>query len=246
MAKLRTYIYIICVLTLSLRASAQIGEYRNDWTFGVNGGMTMNRVSFYPDVSQKWAMGETFGLTARYTSERYFKMICSLQAELNYTRLGWKEDIILADGTRSLDTPTPQTYHRDIHYLQLPLLARLALGREYRGVAGYLVLGPQLGYAIREKAHRSEYWAPEDRINLRNAQYNINIQNKFDYGITGGLGMEVSTAAGHFLIEGRYYFGLGNIFKASKKDPFSRSANGTICAKITYLLPNKDKYGNLK
>jgi hypothetical protein len=65
------------------------------------------------------------------------------------------------------------------------------------------------------------------------------IQKKFDYGITAGAGMELTTNIGHFLIEGRYYYGLSDIYKNSKKDVFSRSNNGAIVAKVTYLFDVK-------
>lgn len=204
--------------------------------------MAFNRVSFYPSINQKMCEGPTYGVTLRYTCEKYFKLVCSLQMELNYARLGWKEDIVLRNGQLSAETSTPETYRRDLHYVQLPLLARVGIGREYRGVMGYLVAGPQVGYLIKDEARHSEYWNPDDRVNRRNQQYDLPIQRRFDYGITGGLGMEISTSVGHFLMEGRYYFGLGNIFRESKKDPFGRSANGAIVGKVSYLLPNKKKH----
>ena len=158
--------------------------------------------------------------------------------------LSVRENIILADGTFSKDTDSPQTYHRDIHYLQVPLLARLALGKEHKGAMGYLILGPQVGWMLGDNAVHSESWTPLDRINGRNEQYDLAIKNRFDYGITGGLGCELNPSAGHFLVEGRYYFGLANIFGASKADAFSRSANGAIVGKVTYLLPAIKKKKN--
>ncbi|MCQ2266738.1 MAG: PorT family protein [Bacteroidaceae bacterium] len=238
MRNLRLFILLSCALLCRSFATAQVGDPRNDWTFGVNGGAALDKISFHPWVNQKWHTGPTYGLTARYTCEKYYKMVCAIQLEVNYASLGWKEDIVLANGTQSSLTSTPETYQRDIHYLQVPLLARLGMGREYRGVMGYLVAGPQLAYMLRESTKHSDYWHPDDRINGRNEQYGLSVKNRFDYGITAGLGMEVSTAAGHFLLEGRYYFGLSNLFGASKKDPFGRSANGAIVGKVTYLLPN--------
>ena len=65
----------------------------------------------------------------------------------------------------------------------------------------------------------------------------MKVQRKFEYGLTGGLGLDVSTRSGHhFLLEGRYYYALSDIFKNSKKDPFGRSANGAIIAKASYLF----------
>lgn len=242
----RNILLLACFTLYTSVAHAQIGEYRNYWTIGASGGVAVNKVSFYPTLSQKWHMGPTIGLTARYTSEQYFRVLCSLQLELNYTKLGWKENILLADGTISSKTPNPESYTRDIHYITIPLMARLALGHEHRGAQGFLLLGPQVGYAFNETEKHSDYWNPDDRINNRNQQYNLHIKNKFDYGITGGLGMEVSSAVGRFQIEGRYYFGLANLFGASKKDPFGRSANGAIIGKIGYMLPNNKTYKSAK
>ena len=56
-------------------------------------------------------------------------------------------------------------------------------------------------------------------------------------GTGKGLGLEVNTRrAGHFMVEGRYYFGLSNLFHDGKSDPFGRSANGAIVAKVSYLF----------
>ena len=68
----------------------------------------------------------------------------------------------------------------------------------------------------------------------------MNVEKKFEYGITGGLGMDISTKKGHhFIVEGRYFYGLSDMFGNSKKDPFARSANGTITAKVSYLFDIK-------
>ena len=64
----------------------------------------------------------------------------------------------------------------------------------------------------------------------------MSVSKKFDYGIAAGAGIELNTKAGHFILEGRYYYGLSDLFGNSKKDVFSRSNNGTIQAKITYLF----------
>ncbi len=181
-------------------------------------------------------MGKTFGLTFRYTCEKYFSALCALQVELNYTELGWKEEI----NDRN-NNPLPDTYQRNQHYFQVPFMARLAWGKEKRGMMGYLILGPQIGYCFKEKSERSDTWTlgydgMPNRPNNRYEQYEMNIENKFDYGITGGLGMELNTKVGCFKLEGRYYFGLGNIFKNSKKDTFERSGNGAIVVRLGYLI----------
>ncbi|WP_195996574.1 outer membrane beta-barrel protein, partial [Paraprevotella clara] len=75
----------------------QIGEPRNDLAIGFNAGYTLNQVMFNPTIQQKFKGAPTFGFTARYTCEKYFKSLCSIQLEVNYTNLGWEELIETSD-----------------------------------------------------------------------------------------------------------------------------------------------------
>ena len=232
---LRVCCLLAFCLTMAATVQAQVGERRDNIALGASGGVALNTIAFDPTIKQTMHVGYTAGVVARFTSEKYFKALCSLQLELNYTQLGWKENVLNAQSQ-----PLPDTYRRDLHYLQLPMLARLAWGREKRGVMGYVLAGPQIGWCLGEQTEQSAFTMNEegvpDRPNGLSAQYGMSIEKKFDYGITGGLGMEINTRIGHFCIEGRYYYGLSDIYKNSKKDVFSRSNHGTIIAKISYLI----------
>ena len=50
----------------------------------VNGGATFTSVSFVPKVTQSQLPGKTAGLTLRYTSEKYFNMICVENCNVDY------------------------------------------------------------------------------------------------------------------------------------------------------------------
>lgn len=211
-------------------AYGQVGEPRNDFAVGINGGYTMNQMFFNPTIKQGFKGAPTFGVTMRYTCEKYFKSLCAIQMELNYANLGWKEII---------ETSADQ-YSRDIHYLQVPILARMGWGYEDKGAMFYVVAGPQVAFYMGDKEHKSGEFS-EETLNLRPGQiyqqYGLPVKNKFEYGITAGLGIEVNTPkAGHFLLEGRYYYGLSDVFGNSKKDTFGRSANGMIAVKVSYLF----------
>ena len=65
---------------LPLYVSAQVGEFRKDLAVGFNGGVVMSNVAFVPTVPQTMLNGPTFGLTARYTCEKYFSSICAVVA----------------------------------------------------------------------------------------------------------------------------------------------------------------------
>lgn len=81
-------------------------------------------------------MGINGGLTARYISEKYFSMICGAQVELNFSQHGWSE----------FDEDHPELeYIRKMNYVEIPLLAHLAFGRD-RGVQFFVHAGPQIGF----------------------------------------------------------------------------------------------------
>lgn len=231
----RLLFFALTVMVCTL-AKAQISEQHHDLCLGVNGGYILNKVAFTPKINQFYYTAPTVGLTMRYTSEVYYGMICAFQAEFNYAGSGWKEHIY-----SSANEPLPDTYSRQLQYFQLPVLANLGFGHQDHGFKGYLVAGPQIGYLISEKEKRSAEWTTRldgtpDRMNSVTAQYGRSVENKFEYGITAGLGCEFSTKAGHFLVDARYFMALSNLFGNSKSDPFPRSNNGTISARVTYLL----------
>ena len=218
---------LACLLALPIMA--QLGEERQNLAVGVNLGMNMTKVDFNPRIKQKSHNGMAFGLTARYMCEKYFNMMCGIQAEINYTQRGWKEDI--EDGTEN-------TYSRTMNYVEIPLLAHLAFGKDAldKGVKFFVNMGPQVAFFLNEKEKMSENWNPSGRPNGVIQQYGKMVENKFDYGLLGGLGLELSTKAGHFLLEGRYYYGLADFWGSLKKDDFGRSGHSYMGVKLTYLF----------
>ena len=218
---------LVCLFALPMMA--QLGEERQNWAVGVNMGMNMTKVDFSPRIKQKSHNGMAFGLTARYMCEKYFNMLCGIQAEINYTQRGWKEDI--EDGTEN-------TYSRTMNYVEIPLLAHLAFGKDAldKGVKFFVNMGPQVAFFLNEKEKMSENWNPSGRPNGVIQQYGKMVENKFDYGLLGGLGLELSTKAGHFLLEGRYYYGLADFWGSLKKDDFGRSGHSYMGVKLTYLF----------
>ena len=227
---MKRLLFLIYAISVGTILHAQVGEARKDLAIGVSGGYVLNKVSFNPTIKQDFHTGTTFGISLRYTCEKYFAALCALQAEVNYTEMGWKEKI---------ETST-DTYQRQMGYVQVPLLANIGFGREQGGAKGFIVLGPQIAFCINEDEKRGGEWTEETlskRPNQIVEQYDLQVQKKFEYGLTGGAGLDLSTRSGHhFLLEGRYYYALSDIFKNSKKDPFGRSANGAILIKASYLF----------
>ena len=239
---MRNFIISAILSIVPVAMTAQIGEHRNDLAIGFNGGLNMSSVSFTPKVSQAKLNGITGGLSVRYVCEKYFSTVCSLYGEINYSQMGWKEDIVDVNDMPVINTTTgqPEEYSRTVNYIQVPLMAHLAWGREQKGFAFFVNLGPQFGIYMSESTKTNFDFSDRnaaDRVNPVCAQDTMAVENKFDYGIAAGAGIEFShPKVGHFLLEGRYYYGLGNIYGDSKRDYFGSSNFGTITVKLAYLF----------
>lgn len=238
---LRAWMLLGCCL-LPTVLTAQVGEHRSEFSFGINGGYVLSSVGFTPRVPQKQHGGMTAGVTFRYTSEKYFSSICAVVGEVNYVQAGWRQDILTIDDQPVINASTGQaeTYERQLNYLQLPIFARMGWGRERSGMQFFFQIGPQVGWLLGSGVTKNYSFDERnltDRTSKVVEQETMDIEHKFDYGIAGGLGLEYSNRhIGHFLIEGRYYFGLGNLYGNSKRDYFAKSNLSTITVKVSYLF----------
>uniref|UniRef100_UPI0040264BB5 porin family protein n=1 Tax=Prevotella sp. TaxID=59823 RepID=UPI0040264BB5 len=232
-------------LALPWSLFAQIGEHRNTLSVGPTAGWNITNIKFTPKVEQKGLGGFSGGVALRYTVEKYFSTICSIQLELNYAQMGWKEDIKDINNSPVINATTgaAENYSRTINYIQVPFLAHLAWGKEKKGLNFFVNAGPQLGAYISESTKSNFNFDKRntaDRVSSVVAQDTMKVENKFDYGIAAGLGVEYTIPkVGHFLLEGRYYYGLGNIYGDSKRDYFASSNYQTISIKLSYLFDLK-------
>lgn len=233
---------MIAAICFPLFAHAQIGEHRNTLSIGANAGYNLTSIRFTPKVLQGMKGGTNIGFTARYSVEKYFATIASIQAEVNYSQMGWKEDIRDMNNQPVINSVTKQAeeYERTINYIQIPLFAHLAWGKENKGFNFFLNAGPQFGVYMSESTKTNFDWASrnvDDRSNKVVAQDTMSVENKIDYGIAAGLGVEWATKKlGRFTLEARYYYGLGNIYGDSKRDYFGSSNYGTITIKLGWLV----------
>lgn len=187
----------------------------------------MSNQSFTPEVKQKMIQGMIVGITARYSEEKLF----GLMAELNIDQRGWQEDF---EGA-------PFNYSRKLTYIDLPIMTHINFGgRKFRG---FVNLGPSVGYLISDKIDANfDYEHPATvpgfpMVDRYVNQMSMKVKNKFDYGIVAGVGGEFRFKGKHSItLEGRYYYGLGNIFPSSKKDEFSASRSSSIQIAVGYMF----------
>lgn len=198
--------------------------YAPNLTIGAKAGVALSEMSFSPSVKQSFRPGVTMGVTARYTEEKHFGII----AELLFTQKGWNENF---EGA-------PYQYGRTLNYIEMPILTHIFFGS--RRIKGFFNLGPQIGYMLSDKISTNlTPWQdlPEVVSPRQTDQMWMDVQNRFDYGICGGIGGEYRlTPKQSILLEGRFYFGLGNIFHDGKADTFSASRSMTIQVTAAYLF----------
>lgn len=219
-------LFISVLLVTSFTAKGQF-YYSPNFSVGFKGGATVSQRTFSPDVPQSFIVGSMFGVSARYTEEKYFGLI----AELNFEQRGWKEDF---DGE-------PYSYQRRLSYIQLPILTHIYFGNDR--FKGFFNLGPEIGFLIGDnyKSSFDIYTVDSDAdfpsVEHSTEQYTEPLTGKFDYGISVGGGMELFMSKRNSLqLEVRGYYGLGNIFGNSKSDTFSASNGYSIMATLGYMF----------
>ncbi|WP_280748953.1 porin family protein [Parabacteroides sp. PF5-9] len=188
-------------------------------------GVNFSSINFVPKVWQGMNMGYTGGLALRWITEKHL----GLQAELNYSQQGWKEDFT---DNPNYEEYAGSHYERTINYLELPFLTHIYFGK--KSFRFYVNLGPKISYAISES---TSSLLEGEAANYKNEQHDMPIENKFEWGLCGGPGLELRTGVGSFMLEGRYYYALSDIYGNKKKDEFSKSSGQTLSVRLTYLLP---------
>lgn len=215
-----------CAVALSLPAASQT-LYKSHIWIGGHAGATLARQDLSPSVPQSWLLGTTAAASFRYAEEKLFGIV----AELGCTTRGWKEDF----------QESPLKYSRSLTYITLPVMTHINFGG--RRAKCFFNLGPEFCYMIASHISANfnysnpgpdTQWPERDRMT---EQLDMPVANRFDYGITAGVGGEFYlTPRQSITLEVRYYFGLGNIFHSSKADVFSASRSTSLEATVGYYF----------
>lgn len=152
--------------------------------------------------------------------------------EMNFIQRGWTEEY---------KNDPEYSYTRSLNYLEMPFMTHIYFGNNSRFIFN---IGPQISYLLNESSSMSDALADyvEQQRSIEENSFAIpeeryeDASHKFDYGIVAGIGLALKTGIGDFDLEGRYYFGLGDILSNRRKDYYSRSAHRIVEAKLTYYL----------
>lgn len=221
--RLYTIIMLLCITTMAANAQTL---YESRVSIGAKAGATLSKVLFSPSVEQTMLMGYTAGVAFRYSEEKNF----GLMAEINMSQGGWKENF----------GDAPFEYTRRLTYVRVPILTHISFGSHK--FKGFFNAGPEVGFMIGESTIANfdvnNYQNMEGFpiVNRNNEQLVLPVKNKIDYGISAGAGMEFIAKQKHSLVlEGRFYYGLGNVFGSRKKDAFSASTGMSFMVTLGYM-----------
>lgn len=198
----RLYFILITVLITSLGAKTQ--TYLLDppeLYIGTSHGATASMLYFSPNVKQNILLGYNGGVTVRYVSEKGK----ALQAELNFSQRGWTEKGGL--------------YTRRLNYMEIPLLMNLFWGKKVRFFGN---LGPKASFLIHEQTLVDK--VPEANRKDQHRE----IDKRFDYGVTLGLGLEFAMKRQCFQLEARANYSLSSLFEREIYYNFSNNMNLTL------------------
>lgn len=219
------YILFLFLLAISSTLVAQPRLRHPELYIGAHAGVMASSITFKPTVKGidllQSPLSINGGLVVRYAAHK----VCALQLELNYMQRGWREVLPATATSPAVD------YRRQLDYIQLPLLMHLAFGNKFRG---FLNLGPQIGYCFRDTEYGTK--------NPLYTHHYLPIQQPFDWGLAGGLGMYYrSNKIGTFQLEARFNYSLGSVFNNRITDYFTSANPMNLSINFAYLWEIKIK-----
>lgn len=213
-------ILVISLMAFSCALMAQPRLRHPEVYLGAHAGIMTSTMMFNPSVQgaeiPNVLLSPNGGLVFRYAGHK----VCAIQAEVNYLRRGWKEQLSGVNYTRQLD------------YIEIPLLMHLYFGGKH--IRAFFNLGPQIGYCFRDIA-----------IGNTNPQYThqyADIQNPFDWGLAAGLGVYYRhEKVGLFQLDARGNYSLGSVFDNRSTDYFKFANSMNLSINLAYMWQIKIK-----
>jgi len=212
----KTALFFAIVLTVGLMttATAQL-------SIGPRVAVNFSNIAFSDadeDVDTKNLFGVAFGAAAEIGINDMF----AIQPELLYSQHGFSLEDSLLGETIKLDFRP--------NYLQIPLLVKLKFGSEPLMVN--VLAGPHVGFGIGDITATTTFLGEEDKdtSSWEDAGF-----SKFDFGITGGVGVSFAAGPGNLGLDIRYQLGLSNIGEDTDDD--EKASNRNFQVGLSYLIP---------
>ncbi|MDR0333628.1 MAG: PorT family protein [Dysgonamonadaceae bacterium] len=231
-----SFFVFLAILNISYLC-AQRNRFQNELYVGFGGGAQMSQVDFMPKITQDYRLGFQGGVAVKYISDGNAGVRAGVIGELNFSQRGWVEKF------NDEQTELGFSYSRALNYVSIPFMTHVNAGRG--NVRFIFNAGPQVSFLLSDSQNMSQTLADDiakqQAADPNNPTIGVQYQpfdhlKRIDYGLIGGVGMQLRTGVGDFDLEGRYNFGLADVFESrrSRSAHFSRSAHRVIEVKLTY------------
>ncbi len=200
-------------------------EANAQFLIGIQGGSNFAKMDFtnnqeYKFTKVNYNQGFIGGVVIQYLNEKH----AGIQGELNFTQRGWSENDTIGDNNLK--------YNNSFNYLELPMLTHVNIGGGK--LRGLFNLGPYIAYAISAKKSVKDLNTGIE--SSTDYTFDSNTDNRLDYGLAIGAGMEYRFSFGKFAAEARYTFGLGD-FNKVKIQQSELSQSRVIAVLVRFTVP---------
>jgi len=169
-----------------------------------------------PDL--KSLFGLAFGAAAEVGISETF----AFQPEVLFSQHGFATEDSLFGETLELNVR--------LNYLQIPLLAKFKFGSD--AVVVNVVAGPHIGFGIGDITVETEVGGESEK---ESGPWEDTGFQKFDFGITGGVGVSFAAGPGDLGLDIRYQLGLSNLLDEPEDDEKGTHRNFQVG--LSYLIP---------
>ncbi len=207
--------FLVFALAMAFTTSAMA-----QLSIGPRAAVNFSTVSFDPDedININSLTGFAFGAAIEIGAGEMF----AIQPEVLFSQHGFSpEDGFLVGVT---------DFKFKYSYVQLPLLAKLKFGAE--AAAFNVFVGPHLGLGIGDIKLQGEVLGEKDEDTQLWEESNY---KKFDFGVTGGIGVSIGAGPGKLGLDVRYQLGLANLLDEADDD--ESAANRNVQIGLSYLIP---------
>lgn len=175
---------------------------------------------YRPPLTNEWVWGMySGGIAWKYYSPEKFLGGVSMEIEFLQKAYQYR----LRD-SYSLEL-TDMSYRRTVNSVQIPLIWQPHYTTPNNRFRVFLNLGISVQYHF--PVSLAEYVYKGKEVYYREKYEQILIRdNPFGYGLLGGLGFNIAFNRWEFMLEGRYYFGYGDILRNNGKYPSSIDGTG--------------------
>lgn len=185
---------------------------------GLKGGYTMSNVSFEPVEKTKmlFSNGIDLGITFKHYNAKYV----GFQAELYTTNRGYR---------KPTDDTNLFTFRRINKYIELPMFIQFRINLKVAYL--HLNAGPYMAYLISAEEGDNT----SGKYLIEKVDFNVLRDNRFDYGLMGGIGLSYDFKWGTIQAEARVGYGFADLYDHTYTDMPNQSIAVTENISIAYF-----------